>query len=77
MCSRHFFLPNINGYPQPWALSLQGIQVLISPRQPLASSLQIPANGAGEKEGFALPSNLHTGCVHPARAECAAVTAAH
>lgn len=49
---RSFLLPNINGSPQPWGLSLWGMHMLlISPKQSLTNSLQIPAYRAGEKRG--------------------------
>lgn len=45
--------------------------LLISPKQSLTSSLQILLMGQEKREGFALPNNIHAGCVHPARCECA------
>lgn len=50
---RSFLLPNINGSPQPSALSLWGMRMLlISPKQSSTNSLQIPAYRAGVKRGF-------------------------
>lgn len=69
MCPRNFLHPNTNSSPQPWVLSLWWMQVLLlSPTQSLTSSLLI---GQEENKGFALPTPLHTGCVCPARRECA------